>query len=160
MGPKFTQEIINSRVKEMDTVTFTAAFSGNPKPEISWYHNQKLVRQHASCQMRVRNDRAMLTLVQVTPDMKGEYSCRAANSEGEIFTKANLEVIGLTYEEKMQIDDERYAAIHIQQLAEHMKEKERERSQKERQMHNEAMARMKLEKEERIQQRQQELEDA
>merc|ERR1711915_557542 len=103
--------------------------------------------QHASCQMRVRNDRAMLTLVQVTPDMKGEYSCRAANSEGEIFTKANLEVIGLTYEEKLKIADERYAAIHIQHAAEHMKEKERERAMKEKQVHEEAMAKMRHEKE-------------
>ncbi|KAK7082944.1 hypothetical protein SK128_021395 [Halocaridina rubra] len=158
--PKFTQEINNSRVKEMDTITFTATFRGNPKPDIAWYHNSKLIRQHASCQMRVRNDKAMLTLVHVTPEMKGEYSCRAANSEGEAFTKCQVEVIGLTFEEKMQIEDERYAAIHIQKAAEHMKEKERERSVKERQVHEDAMARMKEDKEERLKRRQQELEDA
>merc|ERR1711915_680305 len=115
--PKFTQEIFDSRVKEMDTITFTAAFAGNPKPEITWYRNSKIIRQHATCQMRVRNDRAMLTLVQVSPEMKGEYSCRAVNSEGEVFTKANLEIIGLTFEEKLKIDDERYAAIQIQNAA-------------------------------------------
>lgn len=44
--------------------------------------------------MRVRNDKAMLTIVEARPEFKGEYSCRAANSEGEVFTRAQLDVIG------------------------------------------------------------------
>ncbi|KAK8746935.1 hypothetical protein OTU49_016904 [Cherax quadricarinatus] len=158
--PKFTQEIVNSRVREMETITFTATFIGNPKPEITWYHDNKLIRQHASYQMRVRNDKAILTIVQARPEVKGEYSCRAVNSVGEAFTRARLEVIELTYEEKMKISDERYAAVQIQHAAEHMKEKERERAEKQRQEHQEAMKRLKQEKVERSQQIEKELEEA
>lgn len=49
--PQFTEEIVNTHVKEMETITFTTTFAGNPKPEISWYHNNKLIRQHASYQV-------------------------------------------------------------------------------------------------------------
>lgn len=44
--------------------------------------------------MRVRNDKAILTIVQARPEMRGEYTCRAVNDQGESYTKANLEVIG------------------------------------------------------------------
>lgn len=66
----------------------------------------------------------------------------------------------LTYEEKMKIDDERYAAVQIQHAAEHMKEKERERAQKQRKEHEEAMQRLKQERVERTVQIEKELEEA
>ncbi|XP_042888253.1 titin-like isoform X7 [Penaeus japonicus] len=159
-GPQFTKEITNSRVREMETITFTASFRGNPKPDITWYHNSKIIRQQQCYQMRVRNDKAMLTIVEARPEFKGEYSCRAANSEGEVFTRAQLDVIELTYEEKLKVSNERYAAVNIQHAAEHMKEKERERALKLKKEHEEAMARLKQEKVNRAVQRQQELEDA
>lgn len=44
--------------------------------------------------MRVRGDKAFLTLVEASPKHKGEYICRAVNSAGESITKSILEVIG------------------------------------------------------------------
>lgn len=60
----------------------------------------------------------------------------------------------------MKVDDERYAAVHIQHAAELMKEKERERAIKLRQEHHEAMERLKVEKLERSVQLEKELEEA
>lgn len=51
-------------------------------------------------QMRIRNDKAMLTIVEARPEFRGEYSCRAANSEGEVFTRAHLDVIGKSQKNK------------------------------------------------------------
>ena len=36
----------------------------------------------------------MLTVVQVSPNYKGTYKCRAVNAEGELTCSAILEVIG------------------------------------------------------------------
>lgn len=66
----------------------------------------------------------------------------------------------LTFEEKLKVDDERYAAVHIQHAAEIMKEKERERALKLRQEHHEALERLKVEKQERSVQLQKELQEA
>ena len=49
----------------------------------------------------------------------------------------NFLIPELTFEEKLKIDDERYAAVHIQHAAEQMKEKERERAVKMRKEHHE-----------------------
>lgn len=72
----------------------------------------------------------------------------------------NFSIPELTFEEKLKIDDERYAAVHIQHAAEVMKEKERERAIKLRQEHHEAMERLKVEKQERSVQLEKELEEA
>lgn len=44
--------------------------------------------------MRVRGDKAILTVVQVSPENKGDYICKAANSVGETLCKAHLEIVG------------------------------------------------------------------
>lgn len=66
----------------------------------------------------------------------------------------------LTYEEKLKVSNERYAAVNIQHAAEHMKEKERERALKVKKEHEEAMTRLKQDKMNRTEMRQKELEDA
>lgn len=72
----------------------------------------------------------------------------------------NFLIPELTFEEKLKIDDERYAAVHIQHAAEQMKEKERERAVKMRKEHHEALERLKVEKQERSVQLEKELEEA
>ena len=49
----------------------------------------------------------------------------------------------LTYEEKLKVGNERYAALNIQHAAEHMKVKERERTEMEKQSFKEALIKMK-----------------
>ena len=44
--------------------------------------------------MRVRGDKAFLTIVEASPKHKGEYVCRAVNAAGESYTKATLEIVG------------------------------------------------------------------
>ena len=61
----------------------------------------------------------------------------------------NFLIPELTFEEKLKIDDERYAAVHILHAAEQMKEKERERAVKLREEHHKAMERLKVEKQDR-----------
>ena len=50
-APVFIQEIINGRVREMDSHTFIVTFNGNPKPEISWYCNDRLLQQTQTYQV-------------------------------------------------------------------------------------------------------------
>lgn len=50
--PQFAQELENGRVREMENYVFTVAFAGNPKPEISWYHDNLLLHQHQAFQVR------------------------------------------------------------------------------------------------------------
>jgi len=130
----------------MDNFVFQVQFKGNPKPEISWYHDNLLIHQQQAFQMRVRGDKAVLTLVEASPKHRGEYVCRAVNSAGETITKSQLEVVELTYEEKLKVANERYAALRIQHASEHMKIKERERSERERSAHKEAMEKMRHER--------------
>ncbi|KAF2360265.1 Immunoglobulin I-set [Trinorchestia longiramus] len=158
--PQFVQELVNGSVKEMGNYVFTVSFVGNPKPEITWYHDNLLIHQQQAFQMRVRGDKAYLTLVEAYPKHRGEYVCRAVNAAGEAYTKANLEVIELTYEEKLTIANERYAAINIQHAAQHMKVKERERSEKEKQAHKEALLKMKEDRQRALIEKEKELEEA
>lgn len=66
----------------------------------------------------------------------------------------------LTYDEKLKIANERYAALSIQHAAEHMKVKERERSERQKVAHKEAMSRMKEDRQQRTIEKEKQLEEA
>lgn len=49
--PHFTRELTDGTVKEMDNFVFQVQFKGNPKPEISWYHDNLLIHQQQAFQV-------------------------------------------------------------------------------------------------------------
>ena len=52
VAPEFTRNLTDGVVKEMENFIFTVSFKGNPKPEISWYHNNLLIHQQQAYQVR------------------------------------------------------------------------------------------------------------
>lgn len=66
----------------------------------------------------------------------------------------------LTYEEKLSVANERYAALNIQHAANSMKVKERERSEKQKKAHKDALKKMKEERIQRALEIEKELEEA
>ena len=91
-APKFIREIKEVRIKEGMRAKFEALFAGNPKPEITWYFKGDLLKNSKNVQIKVRDDRTTLTLIDCGFDMAGHYECKATSDLGQDKTRASLTV--------------------------------------------------------------------
>ncbi|CAB4067574.1 unnamed protein product [Lepeophtheirus salmonis] len=89
---KFTQEIKEVRIKEGMKAKFEATFAGNPKPEITWYFNNEPLKNSKNIQIKVKEIRTILTLIECNNEMAGYYTCKARNPLGGDSTRASLTV--------------------------------------------------------------------
>merc|ERR1712035_29121 len=96
--PQFTTEIVDRRVQESETATFECYFAGNPKPDLSWYYNGKLLKSNPNVKIRITECISSCTLTEITSEMAGEYVCKATSPAGTVSTKAQLHVYELTGE--------------------------------------------------------------
>lgn len=65
--------------------------SGNPRPEIVWLKDDRLLTEREVGQGRQK--RWTLTLRSLTPEQSGKYTCRVSNQAGEINATYYIEVI-------------------------------------------------------------------
>jgi len=89
---------VDRRVQESETATFECYFPGNPKPDVSWYYNGKLLKSNPNIKVRLTDCVSSCTLTEVTTEMAGEYVCKAISPSGSVATKAQLRVYELTGE--------------------------------------------------------------
>jgi len=89
---------VDRRVQESETATFECYFAGNPKPDVSWYYNGKLLKSNPNIKVRLTDCVSSCTLTEVTTEMAGEYVCKAISPSGSVATKAQLRVYELTGE--------------------------------------------------------------
>ena len=79
-----------------EEVKFICRVAGNPIPEISWYHNNKLVVDNPD--FKTHYDRnsgeCVLHILEVFPQDTGKYECIAVNKYGRAITRAFLQVEG------------------------------------------------------------------
>lgn len=69
------------------SLTFRCLVSGNPKPEIIWYHNGE---QFNNSYTRYLNSPHELRIPSFDPDESGIYQCFARNVLGEVYTAGEL----------------------------------------------------------------------
>jgi len=67
--------------------------TGLPHPELSWYHNDKLIREDDHVKIKRDGDIAWLLVKNCKPEDTGMYRCTARNREGEDTCQAKLEIV-------------------------------------------------------------------
>lgn len=77
-----------------EVARFYACVSGIPKPEISWFHGQELVKPNKNTVFHFdeMTNTATLIIVDAFSEHAGQYTCKAANSAGEAVCTATLTV--------------------------------------------------------------------
>lgn len=65
--------------------------SGNPRPEIVWLKDDRLLTEQEVGEGRQK--KWTLTLRALTPEQSGKYTCRVSNQAGEINATYYIEVI-------------------------------------------------------------------
>ncbi|KAG8223453.1 hypothetical protein J437_LFUL001946, partial [Ladona fulva] len=123
--PTFIREVRDERAKELETVTFECQFSGNPTPDVVWYHENKVVKNTKNVKIRIKDKKTTLTIYEVTQEHEGAYVCKATNELGTIASKGNLYVTGLTDEERQKIELKKAPKEKPKKVKEEIKEEEK-----------------------------------
>merc|ERR1712173_145734 len=97
--------------KEGMRARFEAVFAGNPKPEVNWYFQGKLLEESTNIQIKIREDTTSLTVMECKQEHNGYYECKIINDLGEDKTRASLTVSRVTEADKEAIEKQRQAAL-------------------------------------------------
>ena len=94
--PRFLTHLISRKVMDGDEVRFSCKVTGNPMPDVKWYHNQKVVEDNPDFRTTYNKESGdcELLIVEVFPQDTGTYECVAVNTYGKAVTKATLVVEG------------------------------------------------------------------
>ncbi|XP_039096564.1 myosin light chain kinase, smooth muscle isoform X7 [Hyaena hyaena] len=92
VAPFFLQGLSDLRVMDGSQVTMTVQVSGNPPPEVIWFHNGSEIQESEDFHFEQRGTRHSLCIQEVFPEDTGTYTCEAWNSAGEVRTQAVLMV--------------------------------------------------------------------
>ena len=89
--PTFTRPLEDTPVKVKDTAHLTCQVKGIPRPEVTWFVNDKPVTLGPKFQTTYEGDEATLDIAEVTlEDAQITYTCQASNLAGKASTVAHL----------------------------------------------------------------------
>ena len=74
------------------TARFEAYFAGNPKPEVTWLREGEPMQNTKKVQIRVKEHKTTLTLIDCTEEDQGYYSVRISNELGTDTSRASLTI--------------------------------------------------------------------
>nr|XP_012153983.1 PREDICTED: muscle M-line assembly protein unc-89-like isoform X1 [Megachile rotundata] len=93
-APNFTQTFKDLQQLPTFDAKFLARISGVPRPEITWYFNDKpIVHDDDKYKIKRDGDACCLYVKDCTYDDSGSYKCKAVNKCGEAECVANLAVV-------------------------------------------------------------------
>lgn len=94
-APAFTKSMTNTQACPGDVARFDVVVTGCPLPHVTWFFENEEMhsdpRHTLDCNENTRT--FSLIIRGIVEEDEGEYSCRAANSQGEIFCVAELSVL-------------------------------------------------------------------
>ncbi|XP_013147395.1 PREDICTED: muscle M-line assembly protein unc-89-like isoform X2 [Papilio polytes] len=90
--PRFEKELTDLLSHDGDAVEFECRVTGEPEPDIKWYHYTKIIRECSDFETGYELGTARLKIKQVTADDEGTYTCEAYNYLGKATSKACLVV--------------------------------------------------------------------
>lgn len=73
-------------------VQLDCVITGQPEPEVIWYHEGRPVKESADVQLYFRGDRCSLVIQEADVEDMGEYKVVAINSAGETSSRCHLTV--------------------------------------------------------------------
>ena len=99
MKPTFTERPVIRQSDEGTKIIFQCRLAGEPKPNLTWYHGEKVVTESARVKMTMKLDKKMyylccLEISNVEAGDAGQYKAVAKNGSGE-----SQATINLTFEE-------------------------------------------------------------
>ncbi|KAM4888337.1 myosin light chain kinase, smooth muscle isoform 1-T1 [Thomomys bottae] len=92
VAPNFLQGLSDLKVMDGSQVTMTVQVSGNPPPEVTWFHNGSEIQESEDFHFEQRGTQHSLCIQEVFPEDTGTYTCEAWNSVGEVRSQAILTV--------------------------------------------------------------------
>eukprot|EP00058_Branchiostoma_floridae_P012488 XP_002597976.1 hypothetical protein BRAFLDRAFT_221537 [Branchiostoma floridae] len=92
--PVFIQDLDSCVVSEGSKVSFNGEVMGNPQPDITWLFNDEKLAESKRHKAVYFDEVVRLTILHVTKEDQGVYSCKAVNFSGEAVSKARLTVKG------------------------------------------------------------------
>ncbi|CAH0577797.1 unnamed protein product [Chrysodeixis includens] len=90
--PRFERELTDLLSYDGDAVEFECHVTGNPEPDIRWFHYNELIRDCLDFEASFEEGAARLKIRQVTAEDEGTYSCEASNNLGKATSSACLVV--------------------------------------------------------------------
>ena len=81
--PEFDEPLCNMDVITGQSLALECQVNGLPKPELQWYHNNKLLRNSSDTQISYNGQKATLRVRHAFPKAGGQYICKAKNTAGE-----------------------------------------------------------------------------
>jgi len=94
--PVFVWELQSQKVMDGDETRFVGKVRGIPMPEVTWYHDGKVVYDNPDFRTSYNKEtgEVVLFIVEVFPQDTGVYECVAVNRYGRASTQAQLAVEG------------------------------------------------------------------
>ncbi|GIY77540.1 titin [Caerostris extrusa] len=97
-APKFKTQLTPVKVMDSEEAKLSCFVTGEPMPKITWYHNNREVRENSEVWTTYRKDGyCELFLSEVFPEDMGDYLCKAVNKAGEAVTRTTLTVESYEY---------------------------------------------------------------
>uniref|UniRef100_A0A7E4UT28 Muscle M-line assembly protein unc-89 n=1 Tax=Panagrellus redivivus TaxID=6233 RepID=A0A7E4UT28_PANRE len=90
--PDFIEWLSNIRARQGSNVTHKVVFTGDPKPVLTWYINNREVKDGLEgITIKTSGNSSTLTIKNFTPEKHvGEIICKAENDAGEVSCTANM----------------------------------------------------------------------
>ena len=104
-APQIIKALTPTVCKVGDTVKMEAIITGNPKPKLKWYHNNKHFKTSKNVSIKESENNYTLTINKADLKHDGDYIVRAENEAGHVQTSANLCVQGEVVEFLNKLDD-------------------------------------------------------
>ncbi|XP_013419361.1 titin-like [Lingula anatina] len=92
VAPTFTAKFKDVEVTPKRDTYLECKIKGSPAPEVTWYHNNKPLKDSKHIKMEKIGDMHILNIYKVTPEDEGEYTCKAVNTAGEVSHNARVSV--------------------------------------------------------------------
>jgi hypothetical protein len=92
--PDFIDELKDITCKDGNKVAFSCKVVGDPKPIVTWYKDDCLIRNSSDFYQTYDGFTAMMMIEDVYPDDMGVFKCLAENKGGQTESKAHLIVLG------------------------------------------------------------------
>ena len=101
--PEITKHLMDIEVGETETAKLEVHFIGNPKPEVIWTKDGEELANSSHIQLRERENKTTLQLINVNPSMGGEYRLVVIPPLGSDLTFCQLSVAPLHREERQRL---------------------------------------------------------
>merc|ERR1719209_1753229 len=92
--PVIVKALTPTVCKVGDSVNLETVITGNPKPTLKWYHNNKHFKSGKTVNIKEKNNTYYLTIAKAELKNDGDYTVRAENTAGTAQTSANIQVQG------------------------------------------------------------------